>query len=170
LEYTGAVQTFKNVTCYKYTNDRDGNNEAYGFAHTTGFGIDRAMHHVYENCVLYNSAGGRSFYGHSRNASTMTSENRSSNITMTNTVMQTNGNDSVFFGNVVGSNLHIRVFFANCYFSNRINIADSSSTGTPKDNAFDVTLLNCGDVTVRILDPNNQYPPKGYGTDITITA
>jgi hypothetical protein len=168
LEYSGAVQTFKNVICYKYPNDRDSSNVSYGFTHTTGFGIDRAQHHVYENCIFHNTAGGRSLYGHTRYFSTLTNENRNSNITVTNCVMETNGNDSVFLGNVAGSYLHVRVFFAGCYLSGKLRLVDSSSTGTPKPNAFDVSMLDCGDVTAEILDPDNPYPIKAYRTNLTI--
>ena len=168
IEYSGAVQTFKNVICYKYPNDRDSSNVSYGFTHTTGFGIDRAQHHVYENCIFHNTASGRSLYGHTRYFSTLTNENRNSNITVTNCVMETNGNDSVFLGNVAGSYLHVRVFFAGCYLSGKLRLVDSSSTGTPKPNAFDVTMLDCGDVTAEILDPGNPYPIQAYRTNLTI--
>lgn len=86
-QFTGAVQRFINCRFYKYPNDKDdANNTSYGFNHTTGFGIDRSQHHVYENCVFENYVQARAFYGHSRLA-TVTGNKQSPDITLVNCVI-----------------------------------------------------------------------------------
>ena len=170
IEFTGATQLYKNVRFYKYANDVDENNVPYGFSQTTGFGIDRSMHHVYENCLFFNEAGGRAFYGHSRNSvgGILLTEARNSDITLVNCVCVTNGSICVKFGNSSNSALHIRTMLNNCYFSGLITAIDESGTSS-YPNAFDMSLLNCGDVTMHIGYAQNQYLPKAYNTNLQLT-
>ena len=168
-EYTGAVQKYINVRFYKYVNDTDPDSGTeLGYRPTTGFGIDRAMHHVYENCLFVNEssqARSRSFYGHSR---TVSSESESSDITLNNCVMLTNGSECVKFGNVSQNrNIHIRVLFNNCYIQGLVR---SSLEGSNNNcaNAFDVQYLNCGNVNMEIKDTDNPFPPKAYNTTLTV--
>ena len=79
--------------------------------------------------------------------------------------------ETIKFGNSATNtpNERIRTIFNNCWFRSKINSrreADPASCA----NAFDMQFLNCGNVTVSIADANNPYPPKGYGTTLTVTA
>lgn len=169
-EFTGAVQKYINVKFYKYPNDTDPvSGSEYGFKQTTGFGIDRSMHHIFDNCAFYNYAGGRAFYGHSRGSvgGTTLTEAMCSDITLTNCIFDSNCGRTgllVKFGNGSNANLHIPVLFSDCYFSDGwISLQnESSSAQTTAPNAFDVTFVNCGKYKINVADPDNRYPPKSY--------
>lgn len=162
-QFTGAVQKYIDCYFYKYSNDiDDANNTSYGFTHTTGFGVDRSQHHIYENCSFYNEASGRAFYGHTRSVVGITLTNTmSSNITMDNCIMETNGQNAIKFGNGVNTNLQVRVRLANCYLNKRILITDEAGTANYQ-NQFDLTVLNCNNPTIDIIASSNPYNPKVY--------
>lgn len=167
-EFTGAVQRYKNVRFYKYPNDVEASsNLPYGFSHATGFGIDRAMHHVYENCTFVNTSTGAAFYGHSR-VSAIDSEAQSPDITLINCAITATGSLCVRFGNSVSNRIeHIRTMFNSCYMSGLVLSRREGGDGDCS-NAFDMQFLNCGSVSVQINDPNNPYPPQAYNTEMTI--
>lgn len=169
-EYFGAVQKFINVRFYKYDNDVDPvSGDSYGFSQCTGFGIDRSMHHVYENCFFQNFTVGRAFYGHSR-SSVITDESMNPDITLNNCVF-ISPNEAPYtikFGNTNAlGHLHIRTMFNNCYVSGLVASILESGSGNCA-NAFDLQFLNCGDVSLLINDPDNQYDPKAYNTNLSI--
>lgn len=167
-EFTGAVQRYKNVRFYKYPNDVEASsNLPYGFSHATGFGIDRAMHHVYENCTFVNTSTGAAFYGHSR-TSVVASEVQSPDITLINCVIKAAGSLCVRFGNSVSNRIeHIRTMFNSCYMSGLVLSRREGGDGDCS-NAFDMQFLNCGSVSVQVNDPDNPYPPQAYNTEMTI--
>ena len=163
-QFVGAVQKYINVKCYKEANDVDSGGNAYGFAPTIGFGIDRAMHYSYENCSFFNAGNGRAFYGHSRSpvGGTTITEAMSSQITVVGCIMDSGSYAKcVKLGNAANSNVHIRVLFSDCYFSGDIDIENENGT-TIAPNEFDVTIAACNDVTVTVADTNNRYPVKKY--------
>ena len=170
-EFTGAVQKYINCRFYKYPNDtEESSGLTYGFLPTTGFGIDRAMHHVYENCVFVNYASERAFYGHSR-AAAVSGEKQSSDITLVNCVIDTDADRCIKFGNSASNrNIHIRTMFNGCYISGNVVSQREASGGLDCANGFDMQFLNCGDVSVKINDPDNPYPPKSYNTNLTIVS
>ena len=170
-EFTGAVQKYINCRFYKYPNDtEESSGLTYGFLPTTGFGIDRAMHHVYENCVFVNYASERAFYGHSR-AAAVSGEKQSSDITLVNCVIDTDADRCIKFGNSASNrNIHIRTMFNGCYISGNVVSQREASGGLDCANGFDMQFLNCGDVSVNINDPDNPYPPKSYNTNLTIIS
>lgn len=170
--YYGAIQRYINCRFYKYTNDVDSvSGDEYGFTPTTGFGIDKAMHHVYENCTFVNYAEERAFYGHSR-MGVITSEAESPDITLLNCVIDTEGTKAVKFGTATAYGadriLHIRVMFNSCYISGQVWCQLEKSNSSNCENCFDVQYLNCGNVSMRINDPDNEYPPKAYNTTLTM--
>ena len=161
--YNGAIQVFKDVKFYMYPSDtKDGH--YLSFTQTTGFGIDREMHHIYENCEFHNTVGGRAFYGHTRGTvgGVTLTKPMSSNITLTNCIFDTTGDNAVVLGNSDNSNIRIRVKFSSCYFNKRIYIKDESGDTGSYQNQYDLTLLNCNNPTIIILDSNNPYEPKIY--------
>jgi hypothetical protein len=167
-QFRGSVQRYVNVRCYKYPNDTDASDVAYGFNHTTGFGIDRAMHHVYENCTFFNTGTGRAFYGHSR-SSVITTEQSSPDITLANCVIESTGTTSVKFGNSSSDrNIHIRTMFNNCSINGTVLSGLEGSESSACANGFDVQFLNCGNVTMKINDEDNVYDPKAYNTNLTL--
>lgn len=169
-EFTGATQQYINCRFYKYANDVEtGSGLSYGFLPTTGFGIDRDMHHVYENCTFVNYANERAFYGHSR-ASTLSSEAQNADITLENCVIDSEGTPCVKFGNSSSRLVHIRVMFNSCYISGLVRSQAESSASADTSNGFDVQFLNCGNVSMKINDPDNPYPPKAYNTNLTIVS
>lgn len=167
-EFTGAVQRYKNVRFYKYPNDvEESSGLPYGFSHATGFGIDRAMHHVYENCTFVNTSTGAAFYGHSR-TSVVASEAESPDITLVNCAIKATGSLCVRFGNSVANRIeHIRTMFNSCYMSGLVLSRREGGDGDCS-NAFDIQFLNCGNVSVQINDPDNPYPPRAYNTEMAI--
>ena len=170
IEFTGAIQIYKNVKCYKYVNEVDSGGNQFGTYHTIGFGIDNAMRYEYHGCLFKNESIGRAFYGHSRNsvnASELT-ESESGEIILDNCICDTVGNVCVKLGNTSNSNLHIRVKFDDCYFSGLVQ-AVNEGTGSTVSNVFDVTYLNCGDINMQITDTNNRYPPKAYRTNLSLS-
>jgi len=161
--YVGAIQIYKNVRFVKYANDT-----GLGWTHTIGFGIDQEMRNEYINCDFINETTGRAFYGHTRNTVggvTMT-EAKSSDIFVTDCVIDAQGTECVKLANVTNTALHVRTRFAGCYIRGLVNIADSTA-GTNARNAFDVTFLNCGNVTAHVDDSSNPYPIKAYNTTVT---
>ena len=167
-EFSGARQIYRNIRFYKYANDENTTlNTTYGFAHTTGFGIDRAMHHLYENCTFVNYGDRYAFYGHTR-ASAISSEAESSDITCVNCAFVSGGVTAIKFGNGTSRTLHIRTMFNSCYIPAKIDSVNESVAADPCANAFDIQLLNCGNVSFRTTDTNNQYPPQAYNTQLTI--
>lgn len=170
-EFTGAIQKYINCRFYKYDNDTDSvSGLTYGFLPTTGFGIDRAMHHVYENCTFVNYASERAFYGHRRDV--VTTENESSDITLSNCVITSeNAPVCVKFGNAQSDRItHIRVMFNSCFISGLVKCQLESSGSSPCANSFDIQYLNCGNVSMQINDSDNPYPPKAYNTELTIVS
>lgn len=169
--FFGADQRFINVRCYKYANDTDPvSGDDYGMSQTTGFGIDRAQHHYYKDCTFVNYTNGRAFYGHSRTA-TVTSENENPDITLDNCIIAADENApmAVKFGNSNTSGyLHIRTMINNCYISGLVASIIETGSGNCV-NGFDISFLNCGNVTIQITDPNNQYEPKAYNTNMTVS-
>ena len=85
-QFYGAIQKYINCKFYKYINDKDSGNNAYGYTHTTGFGIDRGQSHEYLNCKFVNYQDGHSFYGHNR-LSTIADNNQSPNISLINCII-----------------------------------------------------------------------------------
>lgn len=176
-EFTGATQKYINCRFYKYANDVEASTGlSYGFDHATGFGIDRAMHHVYENCYFVNYTTGRAFYGHSRSSVggiTLT-EAMSSDITLTGCILESEcGATGVLckLGNGTNPNLHIRTMFNNCTFVDGwIAAQNESSSAAVLPNAFDLVFNNCGSIKVNIKDTENKYPPKAYRTTMTLTT
>lgn len=169
--FTGAVQRFINCRFYKYGNDTDPvSGLAYGFLATTGFGIDFAMRHVYENCLFVNYINNRAFYGHSR-SSMIALEKNNSDITLTNCVFVSDGSPCIKLGNSASNRqIHIRTMFNGCSFSGPILSGLEGSASADCANGFDIQLLNCGDVAVQINDPDNEYPPQAYNTQLTIVT
>ena len=172
--YIGATQKYINCRFYKYENDRDSeSNLTYGFLPTTGFGIDRAMHHVYENCAFYNYANERAFYGHNRNTvyGSALENNQNSDITLVNCVIVSEGTPCVKLGNGASNTaLQIRTMFNSWYISGLIRSTnESSSSQTIYHNSFDLQFLNCGNVSLKIDDQNNMFEPKAYNTNLTLT-
>lgn len=165
--YRGAIQRYINVRCYKYTNDYDetDSSKMLGFTHTTGFGIDARQRHEYINCEFYNESTGRAFYGHTRGG--YTSENDSPDITLTDCIIETAGNVGVKLGCSKSDAIHVRTKFSGCYFNKPIQVLKESSTETDVPNNFDITMLDCGDVSVTIEDPDNPYPLELYRTTNT---
>lgn len=168
-QFTGAVQRYINCRFYKYGNDTDPvSGLTYGFLHTTGFGIDKLMHHVYENCLFVNYANQRAFYGHSR-PSVISYEKNSSDITLTNCVFVTEGSPCIKLGNSASNRLiHIRTMFSGCSVSGLILSGLEGSDSSDCANGFDMQFLNCGDVTVQINDPDNEFPPQIYNTQMEV--
>lgn len=171
LKYTGAIQKYINCKFYKYANETlDG--VTLGFSPTTGFCVDRSMQHIYENCIFVNELSDRAFYGHRRGtiAGTVLTEAQSSSITITGCAFVTDGVRGIKFGNGSNDNIHIPVLFNNCMIDGKIvSVNETETDPTTYKNAFDMTFLNCGDVTVQIADPNNPYPPKAYRTNLTLS-
>lgn len=180
-EFTGAVQKYIGVKFFKYANDIDSvSGLSYGFNHTIGFGIDRAMHHIYDDCLFSNETNtesyydGRAFYGHSRGSvgGVTLTEAMCSDITVKNCMLNSNcGPTGIVckLGNSPNQNLHIPVIFNNCYLGEGwIKLSDESS-GSSSPNAFDLTFNNCGTAKVNITDTSNRYPPKAYRTTMTLT-
>ena len=172
VQFRGAIQRYINCRFYKYANDTDSvSGDDYGFLPTTGFGIDNCMHHVYENCVFVNYAEERAFYGHSR-PSTMDNQSESPDITLINCVIDSEASGAtppcVKFGNTNSTKPHIRVMFNSCYIAGVVKCQLESSASANCKNGFDVQYLNCGNVTMKINDPDNQYPPKAYNTNLTL--
>ena len=170
-QFTGAVQRYINCRFYKYDNDVDSvSGSSYGFSQTTGFGIDRNMHHIYENCVFVNYASSSAFYGHSR-SSVISNEAQSSDISLINCVIDTQDTSAVRFGNpTTNRNIHIRVMFNGCYISGIVLSRLETSASDSCANGFDVQYLNCGAVTMQINDPDNPYTPKAYNTTLTMAT
>lgn len=159
-EYSGAIQRYINVKCYKYICEFDGNNERLGTTHTLGFGIDREMHHEYINCEFYDEDSGNAFYGHDRNVANADyiTEVQSSDIVLRDCVFVAAGTNAVrFVSGYESGDLHIRVKMAGCYMNKQILL---DSTG--KRNSFDLTVLNSGSPTIVVGDLDNEYPPKVY--------
>lgn len=169
LQYIGAVQHYKNVKCFKYPNETQDNVNYYGFTPATGFGIDRAMHHIYDDCIFVNYSSGYAFYGHGRNATggSALTENQSSEITINNCAMETIGTTGIKFGNGDNDNVHIRVLLNNCAVEKPIRLINEATAAQAKRNEFDLTMLNCGNVSIEVEDQNNPYPPKAYRTTVT---
>ena len=167
--YSGAIQHYKNVKFYKYANEtKDGT--ALGFTPTTGFGIGRSMQHIYDDCVFVNYANDRAFYGHGRGTvgGASLTESQSGMIVLNNCILDTDGQRGVKLGNGNFA-LDIRVLFNNCSIDGQIAVVnETESAETTYTNSFDITLLNCGDVSMTIADPNNPYPPKAYRTNLTM--
>lgn len=170
LKYTGAIQKYINCKFYKYENETlDGT--TLGFSPTTGFCLDRSMQHIYENCIFVNELSDRAFYGHRRGtiAGTDLTEAQSSSITLTGCAFVTDGVRGIKFGNGSNDNIHIPVLFNNCMIDGKIvSVNETETDPTTYKNAFDMTFLNCGDVTIEIADPDNMYPPKAYRTNLTV--
>lgn len=161
-EFTGAVQVYKNLRLYKYANDENEElSTTYGFAHTTGFGIDRAMHHLYENCKFVNYGDRYAFYGHTR-GSAISSEVENSDITCEECVFVSGSAITIRFGNSTDRNLHIRTMFNSCFIPGKISSIKESDVSSPCANAFDVQLLNSGNVVFETTDTDNPYPPQTY--------
>ena len=166
-EYTGAKQHYINCRFYKYEDAIDSvSGYRYGFGHTTGFGIDRSMSHIYENCLFKNFYTGRAFYGHSR-GTVISSENHSSDITLKDCVIETEGTTSIKFGNGPNNMLHIRTTFSGCFVDGLIDCVNESGTPT-YPNAYDIRFLNCGNVRLHIADEDNRYAPSAYNTVLSM--
>ena len=176
-EFAGAVQKYKDVKFYKYVNDTDADSGlSYGFAQTIGFGIDRSMHHIYDNCLFKNYSNSRAFYGHDRTTvgGVELTEAMSGNITLINCILDSECSDTDVickFGNGISQNIHIPVMFNNCTFIRGwIQASNEGSATTIWPNSFDITFNNCGTVKVNIPDTSNKYPPKAYRTTMTLTT
>ena len=170
-QFRGATQKYINCRFYKYANDTDPDSgSTYGFNQTTGFGIDRDVHHVYENCTFinYHDNNAPAFYGHSR-SEVISNETQSPDISLINCVFDTPYNQAVRFGNSTNNrSIHIRVLFNSCYFNGIVISRLEGSNTNDCANAFDLQFLNCGNVSVQINDPDNPYPPQAYNTEMTI--
>lgn len=162
-EYTGAIQKYINVKCYKYNNETDEQNRQYGTPHTTGFGIDRSMTHEYINCEFYNESEttwANAFYGHDRNivGGVTLSKSTSSEIILSDCIIKTLGHTPVrFVSGYTNNTMQIRVKLSNTYLSGQIKLE-----GVGKRNSFDLTLLNSGNPTIDIDDASNPFLPKIY--------
>ena len=178
--YAGSVQKYINVKCYKYQSDNgaadtpSGNTDIYGTYHATGFGMGRSMLHYYENCEFHcfgttQNYDGRAFYGHTnqRYNGVNITEEQSGEIVMNNCIMETPASQCLKLGNSGSVQRNVRVKFNDCYFSGRIDAINESGSD-PVANAYDITFLNCGEVSVKYQDPDNPYTPKGYRTTVTI--
>lgn len=170
VQFTGAVQRYINCRFYKYGNDTDAVSGAtYGFLATTGFGVDNSMHHVYENCVFVNYANNRAFYGHSRTG-VISYEKNNSDITLTNCVFVSGGSPCIKLGNASSNRqIHIRTMFSGCSIQGLIRSGLEGSETSNCANGFDIQFLNCGNVTLQINDPDNEYPARAYNTQLSVT-
>ena len=158
--FTNAIKKYVNVRCYKYAND-----DGLGWRPVIGFGVDRSMRYEFHNCIFKHYGDGRAFYMHTRNTvgGVALTEAMSSNLIVSNCVMDTNGAQCVKLGNS-SHNCHIRVDFNSCWFSGYIDLINESSTAeSTYHNAWDLKLLNCNEVDINIADPENMYPPMVYG-------
>lgn len=159
--YSNTTQIYKNVRFYKYANDTNTQlDTTYGFAHTTGFGLDKSMHHVYENCVFVNYGDRYAFYGHTR-PTAISGELESSDITLTNCALVTGSATAVQLGNDSSRTSHIRMMFNSCSIPGTVNINAES-------NVYDIQFLNCGSVSFKTTDASNPYPPQAYNTQLTV--
>ena len=130
------------------------------------------MLQYYENCEFYNSGSGMAFYGHTnvQYNGVNISEAQSGEIILNHCIIDKPGTIAVKLGNTGSVQRNVRIKFNDCYFSGKIYaINEDESAQTAAPNAYDITFLNCGDVTVHYQDPNNPYTPKGYRTNVTIT-
>lgn len=170
-QFTGAVQRYINCRFYKYGNDTDAvSGSTYGFLATTGFGVDNSMRHVYENCVFVNYANNRAFYGHSRTG-VISYEKNNSDITLTNCVFVSGGSPCIKLGNASSNRqIHIRTMFNGCSIQGLIRSGLEGSETSNCANGFDIQFLNCGNVTLQINDPDNEYPPQAYNTQLTVAT
>ena len=169
-DIAGVRQKYKNIRCYKYESEQDDQNRYFGTNHVIGFGVTRSMHQEYENCTFKNYWNGRAFYGHTNSAfnnSTAINEAMSGNMEVNNCIFDTAGTTCVKLGNTGETQKHVPIFFSNCYFSGQVDAVNEGS-GDTLPNAFDLTFLNCGDVSLHIEDTGNLYPPKAYRTNLTL--
>lgn len=85
-------------------------------------------------------------------------------------IFGTNSEPIVKLGNSATNtpNTQIRVLFNSDYIHGLIHSMLESGTGNCK-NAFDMQFLNCGSVSVKISDSDNDYPVKGYNTEVSIS-
>lgn len=165
--YAGEMHKYINVRCYKYIGETDTSvtpNKIFGTTHTIGFGLNRSTHHQYENCVFVNEWTGRAFYGHSEiswNGVEIVG-NKAGSMTFNNCVFDgVNTEQVVYLDNNGVTPKDIRMMFAGCSFNGTLWLHDAP-------NSFDCTLLNCGEVTMKIDDENNTFAPKAYRTEITV--
>jgi hypothetical protein len=163
-EYANALVKYINVKCYKYANDISSGGNEFGYRHTIGFGIDAYTYIEMDGCEFHNEATGRAFYMHDRTTydGVNISQWTSSNLLVSNCIMDTNGSVCTKLGNSTTTNVHIRLDFIGCYFSGPMNIENESGSSPIKPNSWDVSLKHCNSFTINIADLSNPYPPRIY--------
>lgn len=163
--YSNAVKVYRNVRCYHYINDRK-NNVAYGFANTIGMGLDKQMHYLFDRCYFWNEGTGYAFYCHTRQKvdNVTLTEAESSELVLKNCVCKTGRAQAAKFGNSGSTtNLRIRVGLFSCWLSGGVDIIDESGTAG-NQNAYDLTMALCSAGSISVMDSNNRYPPKIFGS------
>lgn len=163
-KYVGAVKKYKNVKCYKYTNDT-----GYGFAGCIGFGIDARMVFEFDGCEFNHEApGSPSFYMHNRatynSGAAQVGAANSARVIIKNSIIEGGAKTGVAFslGNVTMQEAQdIKFNVENCYIRGWLRSADEGSNSTGNHgNAYEITLINCSNTQVLIRDANNPYPVR----------
>ena len=147
--YGGGVHSYKNVKVYKKST-KMGMSQAFG----CGFSPKETLD--FDCC--YFEAPSIPFSCHNNGSFDVDN----AIIKAINTIFSSNSNNtkSVRLGNVNGKQVKICVNFSNCYIKNGIQVKNESTSERP--NAYEVTLLNCNDVPVEVLNSTNIYTAKVF--------
>ena len=147
--YVGGIHRYKNVKVYKKSTSM-GMSQAFG----CGFSPKQTLD--FDCC--YFEAPSIPFSCHNNGSFDVDN----AIIKAVNTIFTSNSNNtkSVRFGNVNGKQVKVCVNFSNCYIKNGVQVKNESVTERP--NAYEVTLLNCNDIQVQILNSTNIYTAKVF--------
>ncbi len=158
--FTGAIKRFKNLKCIHLASD----DSVASMHQCVGGGLHKSMFIEYENCYFesHHPKYGNVFSYHNSN-STMEMKD-SSRINIKDCIFlknENNPNATVRFGNCNNTLTDIKVNINSSYINGSLSITNEFSSPS-LTNAFNVTLLNCNDISTSIDATNNQYNVKIY--------
>ena len=158
--FTGAIKRFKNLKCVHHASD-----DSVATMHQcVGGGLHKSMFIEYENCYFESQHPkyGNTFSYHNNNSSMEIED--SSRINIKNCIFvknESNPNAIVRFGNCNTRLTEIKVNINSSYIGGSLLVTNEFSS-TSLTNAFNITLLNCNDISTSIDATNNQYDVKIY--------
>lgn len=147
-DYPNSIHKYKNVRIFK---------ESYGLGYSQAFGCGFSKGSIIEFNSCYFEGKYLPFSCHNNNGD---SNIDNTIITAKNSIFNvTNATDSsIRFGNVNSHQVEVLCNFENCFIRNGIDLKNETSTERP--NAYNLTLLKCGNIQVNSSTTTNIYEPK----------
>ena len=158
--FTGAIKKFKNLKCVHFASD----DSVASMHQCVGGGLHKSMFIEYDNCYFESQHPkyGNTFSYH--NSNSLMEMKDSSRINVKNCIFiknENNPNEIIRFGNCNTTLTDVKVNISSSYIGGDLLVTNEFSSNS-LINAFNVSLLNCNDISTSIDATNNQYNVKIY--------